>query len=117
MKSMLILGLVLTLIFGPVAAAPSSKISHMTWLVGEWVGEGGAGDEGAAKGVAHLYWTPVAEEPVSSTFSWHAPIDEHVHYAFTVFNKPKVASSGKAFTTAKISSLSNTLPGILKPGF
>ena len=72
---------------GCASAGDTVSIENLDWLAGEWVGEGRDGDDGTVEGRARLHWTPVAEDSIASTFTWHSPADEHLHYAFTVFRQ------------------------------
>ncbi len=79
----------------PPTATPSTlAIQDLAWLSGRWVGTGQNGDEGVPEGTGILVWGEVKEGTLSSTFQWHAPESQHVHYAFTVFEQTDDAITG-----------------------
>ena len=63
------------------------NIDDLAWLSGEWIGDGRSGEEGMPEGVARIYWSPVLEGALASTFTWHIDESDHVHYAFSTFRQ------------------------------
>ena len=63
------------------------NIEELSWLAGEWIGEGREGDDGEIEGIARQYWSPPLEGSVSYFFTWHSQKTKHVHYAVNVFQQ------------------------------
>ena len=76
-------------------ADETTGLDALTWLAGEWIGEGMEGEGGVVAGVARLYWTPPLEGSISYYFTWHAEASAHVHYAVTVFQQTDDGVVGK----------------------
>ena len=79
---------------GSVADDPPS-IDELSWLAGEWLGEGREGEDGAIQGVARQHWSPPLEGSMSYLFTWHDASSGHVHYAINVFQEADGGVSGK----------------------
>ncbi|MEM7282034.1 MAG: DUF6265 family protein [Pseudomonadota bacterium] len=64
--------------------AESNRLSDIHWLAGHWMG---IGDDGKTQGQALSVFTPPAQAAMSWTFRWHMPAEQHVHFAFSVFEE------------------------------
>ena len=81
----IIFALGLSLAIGnPAHAADLARISDIEWLAGQWEG---VGDDGSTKGEAMSVWTGPVEGSMSWTFRWHVNEQNHVHFAFSVFEE------------------------------
>lgn len=87
MKILVVLAMAMILGAPSLLASEELDFGKLEWLAGEWVGQGREGDDGAVQGEARLYWTPPKEGVASYLFTWHAPQNSHVHYAFSVFRE------------------------------
>ena len=83
-------------LYTPLTSANDSfDIKAMNWLAGEWVGTGSNDGSDKIEGYARVYWTPASSGSIASTFTWHAPEQNHIHYAFTVYQQTEGTISGK----------------------
>ena len=61
------------------AIADSATVDDLAWLAGVWRGQGDGGGEALS-----TFSNPV-DGSMSWVFRWNVPDDNHVHYAFTVY--------------------------------
>ena len=77
------------------AAADENRLSVLDWFQGEWTGAGREGEEGEVEGLAKLYVSLAPEGVLAATFQWRNPADNHIHYAFTVFQETDDGVTGR----------------------